>query len=371
MIAGGQAMRIAIAGGGTGGHVHPALAIADAFIQDLAGADVLFVGTARGLEAKIVPALGHRLELVEGSRLVGGGVASKVRGLASLVHGVRQAREILTRNGIRLVIGVGGYASGAALIAARSLGLGAAVHESNAVAGLTNKVLGYVVERCYLGFDAALNDFPHDQSLVVGNPVRADILAVGAARVRRALGAEPLSVFVVGGSQGAQFLNLRVPELLASVARRGVRLRVRHQVGRLDPEPVVAAYAALGIDARVDTWIDDMATAYAQADLAVSRAGSGAVSELAAAGLPALLVPFPHAAGDHQAANARAFAEVGAGFWRRQEEWQTEPLAEALATTMSDGHSLHLASQAARSLSRGDAAHEMVRDCARWMEGRW
>lgn len=364
-----SSQRLAIAGGGTGGHVNPALAIADAWVA--AGApSPLFIGTAQGLEGRLVPQRGYRLELVPGSRLVGAGLVGKLRGAVGLVQGVLAARRLLRAEGVALVVGVGGYASGAALLAARTLGLGTAIHESNAVPGLTNKVLGYLVDRVYLGFEAAAAAFPARKAVIVGNPVRPEIAALlGAERPAPAAGA-PRRVLVVGGSQGALFLNEQVPALLGALAARGVALQVRHQVGKLDAEPVRAAYAAAGVDAEVVAYIDDMAAALGAADVAVTRSGSGTVAELAAAGLPALLVPFPHAAGDHQAANAEAFCAGGAGSWCRQRDWDVQKLADRLEPLLTDNASWIRASAAARAVAKPDAAAALVADCARWSGGR-
>lgn len=362
---------VVIAGGGTGGHVNPALAIADAFVQAHPGAQVLFIGTAKGLEARLVPARGYRIEMVEGSRLVGAGMLGKLRGLLALFHGVRQARRLLREEAAHLVIGVGGYASGAALLAAKTMGVHTAVHESNAVPGMTNKVLGKLVDRVYLGFAAAGSAFPQAKVRVTGNPVRGEIAAVERAatptedHVRK--------VLVVGGSQGALFLNQQVPKLLGALSlaaqAEGVTLQVRHQVGKLEAAPVEAAYLEAGVSAEVVTYIDDMAAALAWADFGVTRSGSGTVSELAAAGLPALLVPFPYAAGDHQAANAAAFCASGGGFWSRQKDWNREKLAQQIASVLTDNTALKRASEGARQVARPDAAAAVVADCEALLEG--
>ncbi|MEY3013144.1 MAG: hypothetical protein RIT45_1879 [Pseudomonadota bacterium] len=360
-----SASRLAIAGGGTGGHVNPALAIADAWVA--AGAEApLFIGTAQGLETRLVPQRGYRLELVSGSRLVGAGLLGKLRGMFGLVQGVLEARRLLRRDSVGLVVGVGGYASGAALLAARTLGIGTAIHESNAVPGLTNKVLGRLVDRVYLGFEAAASAFPASKVVVVGNPVRPEIAALQQQEHAAPAAGAPRRVLVVGGSQGALFLNQQVPALLGALAEQGVAMRVRHQVGKLDAEPVRAAYAAAGIDAEVVTYIDDMAGELAVADFAITRSGSGTVAELAAAGLPALLVPFPYAAGDHQAANAAAFCAGGAGHWCRQQSWDVQKLARDLHPLLTDNASWIRASAAARAVARPAAAAALVQDCEQW-----
>lgn len=361
---------IAIAGGGTAGHVNPALAIADAY-RDQFGANVVFIGTASGLETRLVPARGYPLELVDGSRLVGGSVAAKLKGIVGLIKGVAQARALLKKHGVKLVVGVGGYASGAALLAARTMGLATAVHESNAVPGLTNKVLGRLVDRVYLGFEAAKSAFPQARVRVTGNPVRAEIEQLDVQRGLPTDGSRPVRILVVGGSQGALFLNQNVPALLAEVAANGIALTVRHQVGKLAPEPVAQAYADTSTAAEVIAYIDDMADAYKWADFAITRAGSGTVSELAAAKLPALLVPFPYAAGDHQAANAKAFSDAGGGLWQRQKDWNSEKLAQSLISLMANTGAMDRAVKGAYAVARPDAARAVVADCEQLMEGRW
>jgi UDP-N-acetylglucosamine--N-acetylmuramyl-(pentapeptide) pyrophosphoryl-undecaprenol N-acetylglucosamine transferase len=368
-----QLHKVVLAGGGTGGHVTPALALADAFRAQIPACDVLFIGTPQGMEATLVPKHGWRIETVPGSRLVGGGVTAKFRGMRNLLAGVMAARKILQRERPSLVIGVGGYASGAALLAARLLGIPTAVHESNAVPGMTNRVLGMIVDRVYLGFAAARGDFPGDAAVVSGNPVRPEIRVVGSGRERAfgfASGERLPRVLVVGGSQGSEFLNEHVPGLLASLNDLGVKVEVRHQVGKLDGNPVAARYLDNGLTHSVATFIDDMASAYAWADFAVTRSGSGTVSELAAAALPALLVPFPFAAGDHQAANAKAFADAGAGLWVRQGDWNEMRLAQAVKDLLTTPGKWQTASLAARQMAGRDAALAVVEDCQEWLGAR-
>ena len=364
----GPIHKVVLAGGGTGGHVTPALALADAFRAQVPGCEVLFIGTPQGMEATLVPKRGWRIETVPGSRLVGGGLMAKVRGIRNLIDGVRAARKILQAEKPSLVIGVGGYASGAALLAARTLGIPTAVHESNAVAGLTNRVLGLFVDRVYLGFAAARGEFPRDSAMVSGNPVRPEIRVLGA--MRHAETGRARRLLVVGGSQGSEFLNTHVPGLVAHLREHGIDVEVRHQVGKLDPAPVDAAYTEAGVVHTVDTFIHDMAGAYAWADIAVTRSGSGTVAELAAAGLPALLVPFPFAAGDHQAANAKAFADTGAGLWVRQGDWNEARLGQALRELLTDPVRWQAASLAGRTMAGPDAATTVVNDCQQWLGSR-
>lgn len=358
-----SAPMVVLAGGGTGGHVVPALAMADAF--KAAGSRVVFVGTAQGYESHMVPKRGYTLHTVQGSRLVGGGLAGKLRGLRALWRGIGEARALFRQLQPKLVVGVGGYASGAALLAARSMGIACAVHESNAVPGLTNKVLGLIVNRVYLGFAAARSAFGESKSLVSGNPVRAEIAAVGGLRSFR--GDRPAHVLVIGGSQGSEFLNQHVPKMLSKVQKGGLQIEIRHQVGKLPAEPVQAAYAEFGLQATTAAFIDDMADAYAWADFAVTRSGSGTVAELAAAALPAVLVPFPFAAGDHQAANAQAYCQPGSGAWVRQSAWRSDDVASTVTALFSSERSWNQCVASARSVALPDAAGSVVRDCGKWV----
>lgn len=359
----GAGPAVVLAGGGTGGHVVPALALADAFTA--AGSPVLFIGTEHGYEARMVPKRGYAIELVAGSRLVGGGFGAQLRGLWNLAKGVLAARRILARVRPRLVVGVGGYASGAALLAARSMGIPCAIHESNAVPGVTNRVLGRLVQRAYLGFDAARPAFAAHKTLVSGNPVRAEIAAVGPQRRWR--GSRSAHLLVVGGSQGSEFLNIHLPALAMELAKTGLELQVRHQVGKLAALPVEQAYQQAGVSAQVEGFIDDMAAAYAWADVAVTRAGSGTVAELAAAALPSLLVPFPFAAGDHQAANAAAFCAQGGGRWVRQADWKLADLTAWAATLLTDDAAWLQASASAAAVALPQAAAVVVGDCGQWL----
>jgi len=363
---------VVVAGGGTAGHVYPGLAIADAYARSCDAVKLLFIGTPQGLESRLVPQSGHSLRLVQGGPLFGVGVGGKLLTLWRSGIGMMQARRLLRASGTNLVIGVGGYASAAAILAARSLGLGTAIHEANTVPGLANALLGRVVDRIYLGSAAAYRAFPKGRTLVTGNPVRSEIVKVGNEERRAPQDAgRPARVLITGGSLGSPFLNRRVPELLAQTARRGLGLEVLHQVGEFAAEPVCTAYTKAGLAARVTPYIEDMASAYRWADCAIARAGAGTIAELAVCGIPALLVPLPHAPGNHQIINARAFAESGAGWWVRETDWEPAALAQQLVNLLSDAGSWTTASRGARRLGAPEAADAIVVDCEAMMAGRW
>lgn len=349
---------IVIAGGGTGGHVYPGVAIAEEILARAPTAKVAFIGTTRGMEARILPTLGYALETISVSRLKGGGLLAKLKGLFRLPIGIFQSWRILRRLEPEVVIGVGGYASGPALLAAWMTFRKTAIQEQNATPGLTNRWLGKLVKRVFVGFAAATSHFSQKKTVVTGNPVRRAI-ANELRATTRAAGGDALRVLVFGGSQGASFLNDKVPELLAALAARGVTLTITHQTGPSEVEATRQRYAALALTADVVPFIDQMAAAYAVCDLAICRAGALTLAELTAASLPSLLVPFPHAADNHQEANARVLEAAGAAFVCTQSNWDLARQTEALAA-LTDPARLEAMARAARSLAQVDAARTIV-----------
>jgi UDP-N-acetylglucosamine--N-acetylmuramyl-(pentapeptide) pyrophosphoryl-undecaprenol N-acetylglucosamine transferase len=291
-------MKIVIAGGGTGGHVFPGVAIAEEVRARDPDATVTFVGTARGLEAKVVPELGWPLELVDMSGLKTVGAVAALRGAARLPRAVWQARRLVRRLAPDVVVGVGGYASVPVVVAARLAGVPACVCEQNSIPGLANRMLGRVARQVFVAFADSARFFAANKVAVVGNPVRRDM-------VRRLLAPAPprdddrVHVLVCGGSQGAVAVNeLAGAALVALSAERP--LAIVHQAGARDAEATAARYAAAGVVAEVHAFITDMASAYLAADLVIGRAGATTVAELAIAGKAAVLVPYPHAADNHQ-----------------------------------------------------------------------
>jgi len=363
-------MRALIAGGGTGGHVFPALAVAEALRAHDPQAEVLFVGTARGFEAEAVPAAGYPIELIRVSGLKRVGAVGRLRGMARLPGSFFSSWSILSRFNPDVVLGVGGYASGPVVMTACMRGIPTAICEQNSVPGFTNRVLGRFVRAVLASYEISAAYFDSDRFHLVGNPVRGALTEV--SRITSTQGA--LKLLVLGGSQGARPLNERVPAGLARVAQQGVALRIQHQAGRHEGEAVAAAYRGLGVEAEVPAFIDDMAAAYAWADLAVARAGATTCAELTAIGLPAILVPFPQAADDHQTINARALAEGGAARLLPQSELNAETLAQAVLDLVAEGRRpLQEMAAAAARLGRPDAAARVVDALERLAGGerRW
>jgi UDP-N-acetylglucosamine--N-acetylmuramyl-(pentapeptide) pyrophosphoryl-undecaprenol N-acetylglucosamine transferase len=362
--------RLLIAVGPTAGHVYPALAIAEAYRARHPDVEVRFAGAVDALAARLLGRAGYALESVSGSQLVNVGLGARLAAAGRVVKGLAQARRLLRAPRTRLVLGVGGYASGAILIAARTLGARVAIHEANVVPGLANRLLAPFAHRVYLGSAAAVPAFAGRDPLVTGHPVRAGIAALAAER-RAAPGRDrPTRVLVLSSTRGERFLADRAPELLAAVERRGVAVEVLHQSGRLPADAVANGYRRAGVKATVAPYLDEIASAYRWADVVVARSGAGTIAEVAAAGVPALLVPLTDAPGDHQAANAAAFAAAGAGLAVRETDWQRDPLAARVAALLGGG-AWTSAAAAARGLARPDAAARIVADCELAMTDRW
>ncbi|MHB8079272.1 MAG: undecaprenyldiphospho-muramoylpentapeptide beta-N-acetylglucosaminyltransferase [Candidatus Krumholzibacteriia bacterium] len=355
-------MRLLIAGGGTGGHVYPGLAVAEAMRLLQPTADVRFCGTRRGLEATLVPAAGWRLHTVPASGLRGLGPVARARFLANLAAGGAAALALLVRWRPDVVLGTGGYASAPALLAARLLGVPVALQEQNAVPGSANRLLARCADRLYLGTAAAAARFPGRDCLVTGNPVRAAFRAAPAGPAGASGG---LSVLMFGGSGGARTLNRAAGELAALWrGRDDVTLVV--QTGPAGRDEVAAAFAGWAPErARVTAYIDDMATALAGADLAICRAGAMTLAELAVAGRPAVLVPFPHATDDHQWHNAEDVAADGAAVVVRDGSCDGAALAAIVDDLGRDRPRLAAMARASAARARPDAARRIAADLLR------
>lgn len=364
--------RIAIAAGGTAGHVTTGLAIARAYEQLAAGVSVLFLGTGGELEARLANSYGYHLETLSASPLVGRPLSGKVSALWNLSAGIREARALLKSHGTGLVIGLGGYASPGVLLAARSLGLRSVIHEANAIPGLANRLVARFVDRVYLGYPAARAGFPTPRCRVTGIPVRAEFAQRPPRRVN---GNDPrrgaIHVFVTGGSQGSAFMNRRIPGLIRRLSETGLAIDVQHQTGDWDPDPVRAAYERAGIDARVERYVPDMKDAYARARFVIACPGAATLAELSAYGVPSLLVPRADSAADHQIANAAAFSERTGNDWVREQDWDEKHLVERIGSLLRDPNALAVAERRTRRFSQPRAAQLLVRDCERMMAGAW
>ena len=340
--------------GGTGGHIFPALAVADVLRQR--GWRVVWLGNPNGMEAKLVPAQGYECAWVEFGAVRGKGIMRKLMLPITLLRACLAARRVIKEVRPNVVLGMGGYITFPGGVMARTAGVPLVVHEQNAVAGLANKVLSHIATRVLTGFPDTLPD-----GQWVGNPVRADIAQLPVPEVRFAArpANEPLHVLVVGGSLGAQALNQNLPLAVAQLAT-GERPMIRHQTGPKDLVAVQAAYAAMDANADVHAFINDMAAAFAWADLVVCRSGALTVAELAAAGVASVLVPFPHAVDDHQRVNAEFLVRGNAGHCVIQRELTVENLAQLLRQTRDQ---LLQQAVAARALARPEASQTVANIC--------
>ncbi len=357
-------MRVIVAGGGTGGHVFPGLAVARALLAE-PDTDVLYVGSSRGLEATVVPAAGIRLIAIDVRQVRGGGLRRAVVGMFAAAIAMLSARRALRRFRPDVVVGVGGYASVPMVVAAWLTGIPTVLLEQNVIPGATNRLLGRFAAVVCVSFPETATTFPGRRVVCTGNPIRAEVAAIGAARADRpaAAASAPITVLVIGGSAGAHRLNVDVVEAFGRLGEQRQRVRVIHQTGAADEEATRAGYAALGLAADVRAFFDDMSAVYVSVDLAVCRAGATTIAELLAIGVPAVLVPYPYAADDHQRRNAEAVAAVEAGILILERDLTPERLAKILAALLDDSDRRAAMSAAARAMSRPEASRLVVAEC--------
>ncbi|MGA7522292.1 MAG: undecaprenyldiphospho-muramoylpentapeptide beta-N-acetylglucosaminyltransferase [Acidobacteriaceae bacterium] len=347
--------RILIAGGGTGGHIIPALAIADD-LNSRYGAELLFVGTARGLESRLVPQAGYPLELIRVGQLNRVSLGTRLRTLIDLPLGFWQCLRLLRQFRPAVVIGVGGYASGPVMGAAILLRIPTLAFEPNAVPGLANRLVGAWVRAAAVNFEPAARYF--HRARLTGIPVRADFFHLAPR-----LPGSPPHMLVFGGSQGARVLNNLMPKIAVSLLEQVPGLTILHQAGARHADATLAAYQGSG--APSDRWdvrpfLDDMPRRFAAADLVLARSGASTVAELAAAAKPAVLVPFPQAADDHQRRNAEVMVQAGAARVLLEPDLTPEQLQGTLVDLFGDPERLRAMAENARSLAHPDAAQTIA-----------
>ncbi|NPC68624.1 undecaprenyldiphospho-muramoylpentapeptide beta-N-acetylglucosaminyltransferase [Corallococcus sp. AB004] len=363
-------MKVLIAGGGTGGHLFPGIALAEEVVTRHPANEVVFVGTEKGLEARVVPKEGYPLELVKVQGLKGKGFIGLLKGLIALPLAFLASFRILSRHKPDVVVGVGGYASGPVVLAAWLMGIPTAIQEQNALPGFTNKVLGRIVKVVFTSFEEARNHFPEAKVQMIGNPIRKKLMD---NYLRSSSAHEKFSVLIFGGSLGARGLNNRVLEALDSLGDVKGQLDIVHQTGKLDLENVKKGYADKGFAdvAQVVEFIDDMSSAYAKADLVICRAGATSLAELTVCKKPSILVPFPHATDNHQEVNARALVDAGAAIMFRESELTGQKLAETLRGLMTDPAKLKQMAKKAGIFGRPAAAKELADVCVELTTQAW
>jgi len=344
-------MRVLIAAGGTGGHIYPGIAVAKEIMRRGPSSVVRFIGTAHGLETRLVPKAGFELSIIESAGLKNVGLVAKMRGLLLLPQSIFTARRVIREFRPDIVVGAGGYVSGPVLLAAWLIGRPTMVMDSNALPGWTNRVLARFVDKATVSFAEALPYF-RGKGVLTGNPVRSEFFEIPA----RQRDGSHISLLVFGGSQGARAINEAMIAALPKLEKQS--LRVTHQTGEVDLEKVQRGYEAAGWkdNADVRPYIDDMMKEFAKADLIISRAGATTSAELVAAGKAAIMVPFPLAADDHQRKNAEALQTAGAARMILQKDLNGERLANEISSLLKQPDEIDRMEIAGRKLARRDAA---------------
>ena len=353
-----SARPILVMAGGTGGHVYPALAVARALQKE--SQEVVWLGTQRGLESRVVPESGIDIEWISIKGLRRKGVLALIIAPIQMTWALLQALLVIFRRRPAAVLGMGGFVSGPGGVAAWLMRRPLVIHEQNAAAGLTNRLLARLARVVLQAFPGSFNSSADAET--VGNPVREDIAAVPEPGARYPGRVGPLRLLVLGGSQGALALNKTVPAALGLLSE-AIRPVVRHQCGERTIETARNAYAGSGIDVELMPFIDDMASAYAWADLVVCRAGALTVAELCAVGLPALFVPYPSAVDDHQTANARPMSDAGAAKIIQEAELTDKSFSELLREWLCDRSVLQSRAAKARELSTPDSLSRITTIC--------
>lgn len=349
---------IMIMAGGTGGHIFPALAVA----RDLMARDipVVWLGSPNGMEARLIPETGIPIAWMRISGLRGKGLLNWLTAPFRLLFAMGQALRALRHYRPRVVLGMGGFVAGPGGAMAALMRIPLVIHEQNSVAGLTNRLLSRVASRVLQAFPGSFG--PDREALTVGNPVRPEISAVPAPKERHRSSGDKLRVLVIGGSLGAQAFNELLPEAITALDE-SERPEIWHQAGEKKIEDARALYRRAGVEARVEPFIADMASAYGWADLVICRAGALTVSELAAAGVASILIPYPFAVDNHQTGNARYLSDAGAAILMPQETMTPKSLAECLIELARDRERLNSMAGKARSLARPDATRQVADIC--------
>jgi UDP-N-acetylglucosamine--N-acetylmuramyl-(pentapeptide) pyrophosphoryl-undecaprenol N-acetylglucosamine transferase len=346
--------KVMIMAGGTGGHIFPGLAVARALKNS--GVDVVWLGSEGGMEVKLVSAQGFSIEAIAIKGLRGKGLMSLIKAPVTIARAIAKAQALMRRYNPEVVVSFGGYTAGPGGIAAYLQGRCLIVHEQNCAPGLTNRMLSRIAKKVLTGFP---NSFAHIAHTTVGNPVREEISALPAPEIRLQQAHCSLRILVLGGSQGAKTINALMPKVFAGMNSQ-YQFEVRHQSGESLLNETLAAYQQLNVKAQVEPFIQDMAAAYAWADIVIGRAGALTVSELCAAGVASILIPLPTAVDDHQAKNADFLKLHGGGIWFRQDQQLQEQITIALADFAQHPERVLTMAKAARAAAFPNAAKDVA-----------
>jgi len=350
------------AAGGTGGHLFPGVAVAEAARREV-GAEILFVGTQNGMEKEMIPRLGFALRFIPAEQLRGRNWRGVVRSLWAACRAVGVAWRVVREFAPNLIFSIGGYASGPTVLVGWLRRIPCVLLEPNAIPGMTNKLLGRLATKVCVGFPQTAKFFPAHKAAYTGNPVRWNVTPPQTQAVPSLTQSERFTLLIFGGSAGAHRLNQTLPQALGLLKKDPDELRIVHQTGKTDHAEVSAAYAQLGIQAEVVPFINAMREMYLAADLVVCRAGATTVAELTSLGKPAILVPYPYAVDDHQRANAEILVEAGAARMLLDAELTPEQVCKELRLLMTDRDQLAAMARATAALGRLDATAAVVREC--------
>jgi UDP-N-acetylglucosamine--N-acetylmuramyl-(pentapeptide) pyrophosphoryl-undecaprenol N-acetylglucosamine transferase len=354
-------MRALIAGGGTGGHLFPALAVARALKAEAPGTDILFVGTVHGIEARILPGTEFPVRFVKARGIRKTGLFNKFLAGIELPLGVMQSISIIREFRPDFVLGVGGYASGPALAAAVILRIPNAIQEQNSVMGTTNRILARFVDRIFVSWEETSPATPKEKTVYTGNPVRTDLFEGNSPEKKPGV----LDILVFGGSRGAKSINTAMTSNLGALGAEAQRIRVVHQTGQGAADEVRAAYKKAGVEADVREFINDMGPFYRLADLVVCRGGASSLAEIAAMAKPAIVVPYPYAIGDHQALNAGVMERAGAIKVIPDENLKNGTLLREIGKVLETPELLNSMSQQSLKFGKPQAAQTIAREILR------
>lgn len=355
-------MNIVIAGGGTGGHVFPAIAIAKELTMKIANLKITFIGTTKGIESKIVPKEGYDIRFIKSEGLVGKDLLSTIRSAIKIPLSLKDSQRILKELQPELVLGVGGYSSGPVVLSASMMGIPTMIHEQNTLPGLTNKLLGKFVDTVAVTYHESIRFFPQEKTYLTGNPVRMEILKGDRGRGYKkfSLNKDLFTIFVFGGSLGATHINNAVSEALAYLEPFKDKIQFLHQTGDKDLDAVKEAYRMREFKGTVIPFAYEMADAYAAADLIISRAGATTLAELTACGKAAILVPYPFAAGNHQEINARKLWDVGAAQMILDKDLNGKTLSELIKYLLQDPDAIGQMERTSKSLGNPEATNRII-----------
>lgn len=355
-------MRVLIAGGGTGGHLFPGLAVAEEFKNRDAATEVIFAGTESGIEARVVPREGYPIRFLRAEGLVGVTFTKKIKAIFKTGFSMIDSYRIMKTVRPDIVIGVGGYASGAVMLLAYLMSIPTVILEQNSVPGLTNRILGKFVDTVCVTYQESISSFPKENTFLTGNPVRLHIYNGDAETGYRLFSLEKglFTVFAFGGSSGARSINRALVDSLRYLHDLKDKIQFLHQTGQKEYENIRNAYRESGFKGTIAPFIYQMGEAYAVADLVISRAGATTLAELTALGKPAILIPYPFAAGNHQELNALKLQEIGAAKMILDRELRGETLASSIREFTIDGTMREKMQKTSRSVGRPDACIKVV-----------